>query len=135
MPKDADPVDGDLIAGLHYDDRDPELLSYKDRTSHSTDAEDSLQWRHELLLRRFLGAVPDILLKDGQRSFTHEQRMAIYRRDHGICQLRLKCAGTKVEWDAFEADHIIPWSKGGPTTVANGQVACAACNAAKNNGE
>jgi len=116
---------------LPVDKADPELLAYKERTSHSTDAQDSIQWRHDLLLRKFFEAVPDIEPKDGQRLFSHEQRLAIFRRDNCLCQLRLKCEGVKCEWDAWEADHKVAWSQGGKTTVENGQVACPACNSAK----
>src|SRR5262249_54589617 len=37
---------------LPEDQRDAEHLAYKERTSHSTDAQDSIQWRHEFLLRK-----------------------------------------------------------------------------------
>jgi len=114
---------------------DPELLAYKERTSHSTDAQDSIQWRHDFLLRKFFEAVPDIEQLDNQRLFTHEQRLAIFRRDGGICRLKLRCEGTKCEWDAWEADHVVAWSAGGKTIVENGQVACPACNAAKGAGK
>ena len=113
---------------------DPEILVYHDRISHSTDAVDSITWRHDFLLRKFFEAVPDIELKDSQRLFTHEQRLAIFRRDSGMCQLRVKCGGEKCEWGKWEADHITPWAQGGKTVVANGQVACIACNAAKGTG-
>ena len=117
--------------GLPTDQADLDLLAYKERTSHSTDAQDSIQWRHDFLLSRFLQAVPDTEPKDNQRLFSHEQRLAIFRRDNCLCQLRLKCKGVKCEWDAWEADHKIPWSQSGKTTVENGQVACPACNSSK----
>ena len=81
--------------------------------------------------RRFFDAYPDIEPKDAQRGFTHEQRLAIYRRDAGICQLRIKCDSEKVGWEHWHADHKVPHVKGGKTTVSNGQVACPACNLAK----
>ncbi len=87
--------------------------------------------RHDYLLRKYLEAHPALQLKDDQRLFTHDQRMAIFRRDKGICQVRIKCAGVECAWDSWEADHRHPWSKGGKTTVENGQVACLACNASK----
>jgi hypothetical protein len=37
----------------------------------------------------------------------------------------------KCEWDNWAADHIKPWSKGGKTTVENGQVSCVACTSVK----
>ncbi len=116
---------------LDVDNCDPETLSYHDRTSHSTDSEDSLRWRNEYLLRKYLEYNPKIELKDNNRMFTHEQRLAIYRKNRGICQLKIKCNGKKCEWDNWEADHIIPWSKGGKTIVENGQVSCPECNSSK----
>lgn len=117
---------------LPVDQCDLDIVVYQERTSHSTDAADSVQWRHDYLLRTLLERLPDLQLKDDQRIFTHDQRLAIYRRDNGICRVKIHCAGEKCEWDHWEADHIVPWSKGGRTTVANGQVACPKCNAAKN---
>jgi hypothetical protein len=114
---------------------DPEILDYKDLTGHSTDAAESLKSRYEYLLRKLFEYIPDLELKDNNRSFTHEQRMAIYRRDKETCQLKIKCNGIKCDWDNWEADHRIPWSKGGKTTVENGQVACPECNKAKSNNE
>lgn len=116
---------------LPVDECDPEIVQYQEKTSHSTDSEDSIQWRHDYLLRKFLEAYPDLQLKDDQRLFTHDQRMAIFRRDKGICRVRLKCSGQECSWDNWEADHRQPWSQGGRTTVANGQVACLSCNASK----
>jgi hypothetical protein len=110
---------------------DPEILIYNDFTGHSTDALESLKSRYEYLLRKLLEYIPDLQLKDNNRLFAHEQRLAIFRRDNGICQLKIKCDGIKCEWDNWEADHKEPWAHGGLTTVNNGQVACPECNKAK----
>jgi len=118
---------------LDIDLADPEIISYHERTSHSTDSADSIKWRHDYLMRKFLEATPTIQLKDNNRSFSHEQRLAIFRRDKGICQVRIKCSGDKCEWDNWEADHKKAWDSGGPTTVENGQVACISCNKSKSN--
>jgi hypothetical protein len=118
---------------LDVDICDPEVLSYYEKTSHSTDAIDSLQHRHEYLIRKFLEVNSKIELKDNNRNFTHEQRLAIYRRDKGCCQVKLKCNGEKCEWDNWEADHINAWDNGGKTIVENGQVACVNCNKSKSN--
>ena len=113
------------------DDCDREVLSYNELTGHSTDSLDSLKRRYEYLFRNFLEYMPGLELKDNVRLFSPEQRLAIYRKNDGICQVKLKCYGQKCDWDNWQADHIIAWSKGGKTTVENGQVACPACNAAK----
>jgi len=113
------------------EEADPEWVSYKAKISHSTDASDSIRWRMDFMLRNLLEQFPTIRLKDNQRAFTHNQRLAIFRHDGGICHLRLKCEGVKLTWDDWHCDHTIPWAKGGKTTVENGHVACAACNLAK----
>lgn len=116
------------------DEASSEWVSYKEKISHSTDSADSIRWRMEFMLKNLLGNFPTLSRKDNQRDFTHIQKMAVFRRDEGICQLHIKCnCTTKLTWDNWHCDHIIPWSKGGKTTVKNGQVACPACNLAKGN--
>lgn len=115
-------------------DADPELIAYREKTSHSTDAAESIRWRMEFLMRNLLEHIPTLSRKDNQRDFTHIQKLAIFRRDKGTCQLKLRCDGIKLTWDDWHCDHITPWSKGGRTTVNNGQVACSACNLSKGAG-
>lgn len=116
---------------LPEDQADPEWIAYKDKTSHSTDSLDSIQWRMEFMLRSILEKYPKLSRKDNQRNFTHIQKLTVFRRDKGLCQLKIKCNGKKLTWDDWECDHIKPWSKGGLTTVENGQVACPECNITK----
>ena len=111
--------------------RDPALINYKRMTSYSTDAQESIKGRVDLLNARFFAALPDIEPIDPKRGFSHAQRLAIFRRDGGQCQLRIKCDGIKVGWDNWHADHKSPHVKGGKTTVGNGQLACVDCNLAK----
>jgi hypothetical protein len=113
------------------DDIDPEWATYKERISHSTDSGDSIRWRMDFMLRHFLEAFPSLPQKDNQRSFTSAQRLAIFRRDKGHCQLKIKCGGEKVSWDDWHCDHRKPYTSGGTTTVDNGQVACTPCNLSK----
>ncbi|MDP3029056.1 MAG: DUF262 domain-containing protein [Deltaproteobacteria bacterium] len=115
------------------DEADSEWVTYKEKISHSTDSTDSIRWRMEFMLRNLLEKYPNLSLKDNQREFTHVQKIAIFRRDRGICKLGIKCGGVKLTWDGWHCDHNTPWSKGGKTTVENGQVSCAACNLSKNN--
>jgi transcriptional regulator with XRE-family HTH domain len=69
---------------LPEDERDNEMVSYQNQTSHATDSVDSLEYRHKILAREFFEAFPDIAPLDKQRGFTFEQKLAIFRRDHGI---------------------------------------------------
>lgn len=116
---------------LDADSADPEWISYSGKVSHSTDAQDSIRFRMDFMMRDLLARFPDLPLKDNERDFTHIQKLTIFRRDHQTCQVRLKCDGEKVVWDNWHCDHKLAWSKGGKTTVENGQVACPACNLAK----
>jgi 5-methylcytosine-specific restriction endonuclease McrA len=88
----------------------------------------------EFLLRNLLEHFPNLSRKDNQRDFTHVQKLAIFRRDRGVCQVKLKCDGVKITWDDWHADHRLAWSKGGKTTVENGQVSCSGCNLSKGAG-
>lgn len=113
------------------DEADPEWRTYKEKTSHATDSQDSIQWRVDFLSRNLLARFPWLSRKDNLRAFTNVQRITIFRRDKKICQIRLKCKGTKVSWDNWHCDHIVAWSQGGKTTVENGQTACIPCNTSK----
>jgi hypothetical protein len=68
---------------LSEDDRDTALINYKRMTSYSTDAQESIRGRVELLNARFFAALPNIEPTDPQRGFSHAQRLAIFRRDRG----------------------------------------------------
>jgi superfamily II DNA or RNA helicase len=61
------------------------------------------------------------------RQFGSSQRMAIFLRSEGQCQI---CAAP-IGLGNFHADHIVPWSKGGPTTLRNAQALCRSCNLKK----
>ena len=116
---------------LPDENRDISLMEYRRLISQSTDAEESVKARLELIEKRFFLAFPEIELKDPSRGFSHEQRLAIFRKDSGVCQLGIKCSNKKVHWDNWHADHVVAHSIGGKTIVANGQVTCMDCNLSK----
>lgn len=74
---------------------------------------------------------------DDQRLFNEAERIMIYRRDNGVCQICLKEGKPEkecmVSWSEYQADHIDPFSKGGKTIVENGQVTCRYHNIQKSN--
>lgn len=116
------------------DQREGELVAYHEQVGHGTDSKESVAFRHEVLARSRLLKCPELPRLDNQRQFSDEQRLAIYRKSDGRCQWRnpdgslhdLKCP-----WNDWHADHIMPWSRGGKTTVENGQVLCAELNRLK----
>ena len=59
------------------------------------------------------------------RQFTENERRTMYERQNGICPM-CKTEGKKKRWEIEEmhADHKIPWSCGGNTTLDNGQMLC-----------
>ncbi len=99
--------------------------------NRTTDSQDSVEFRHRTLLTRLLKDIPDLTPLDSQRIFSHEQRMAIFRRDGGFCQVKMRFDGAQCTWDHWHTDHKVAWSNGGQTTVENGQVSCVDCNLAK----
>lgn len=61
------------------------------------------------------------------RSFSPKIKNAVYREQKGICPI----CGKYHPFNEMEADHIIPWSKGGTTTKENCQMLCRNCNRTK----
>jgi hypothetical protein len=107
--------------------KDMELIDYQTAVIQAADTKESIEKRKKILMTRFLLFVPNLPLLDSRRAFTKEQRVAIYCKNNGICQM----CGIKVEWENFHADHIVPHICGGKTTVENGQTLCTRCNLSK----
>jgi superfamily II DNA or RNA helicase len=61
------------------------------------------------------------------RQFGPTQRMAMLLRSGSKCE----SCGASIELSTFHADHIVPWSKGGQTTLSNAQALCRSCNLSK----
>lgn len=60
------------------------------------------------------------------RRFCSRERVALYLTAGGQCSL---CGESLIP--GWHADHVMPWSLGGPTDVINGQALCARCNLRK----
>lgn len=81
----------------------------------------------------------EILENDNTSSIKHKTKrdpsdrlkVQVLMRDGNRCRIcGVECSGGLHN---IHFDHIIPWSKGGETTLENLQVLCSACNEAKGN--
>lgn len=63
------------------------------------------------------------------RAFSDADIKTMYARQNGLCAL----CGKPFQLKEMHADHIQPWSKGGKTTLDNGQMLCVQCNLKKSN--
>lgn len=117
----------DKLREAEEKENNPELIKFLNAVSHSSDGANSIRIRHDILMNNFLIFVKDLEPLDKNRGFTEVERIAIYRKNDGICQ---KCK-QKVEYSDFHADHISPHSRSGKTTISNGQTLCSKCNLQK----
>ena len=69
--------------------------------------------------------------RDQMRRFTGAERATVMRRAGGRCEFHglvgSRCRAT----ERLQADHVHPWSRGGSTTIRNGQALCARHNKQK----
>lgn len=68
------------------------------------------------------------MVKKTKRSFSKSEKITLWLASGGYCEI----CGQSLE-DGFEADHIIPYSKGGHTAIQNGAALCRKCNRRKSN--
>ena len=64
------------------------------------------------------------------RTFSDSIKLKVYTAQNGICK---KCGKKCASIEEMEADHIVPWSKGGHTVLENCQMLCKNCNRTKSN--
>ena len=106
------------------DQQNAQILNFND--SARADDPVRLKYRHDFLKTWILSKVDSIEPKDldTRRLFTHEQRMALFFRSQGKCQM----CSDKITQDNFEADHITRHTDGGQTILSNGRALCITCN-------
>lgn len=61
-----------------------------------------------------------------RRGFNRGEKVMLYLLSDGICQI---CGNPLPR--GWHGDHIIPFSKGGETSIHNGQATCPNCNLLK----
>lgn len=108
-------------------EEDVPYYDYKTYRKTSADSRSSIERRFNIIVSKFLESNPKLQPKDLNRNFDYWEKLAVYWRDKGICQL----CGKKVGFEEGTVDHKIPHSKGGLTTIENGQWSCVPCNLKK----
>lgn len=93
--------------------------------------------RHDIIGQFLFDGVQlkEFLNLDPMRNFMHEEKLILFHRAKGCCQLSFggKVCGREIPFDDAVVDHIEPHSKGGRTTLVNGRIAYKSCNIARSN--
>ncbi|WP_394350922.1 HNH endonuclease family protein [Flavobacterium phycosphaerae] len=120
-----------------YDETtDNDMLTFCNRRQQG---ENDLEVRDMIMRQIFFQYLKDknfeLKEKDQQRAFSELQRILIYRKGKGHCQACLREGKTekdaRVSWSKYQADHVIPHSKGGQTHIDNGELLCTYHNLSK----
>lgn len=67
---------------------------------------------------------PNSRKRDRWRTYKFDVRSQVMARAGGRCEAAAFFWFGRCGEPAAEADHVYPWSKGGPTTLMNGQALC-----------
>lgn len=105
-----------LDAFINYNHADSTLhkaVNESDTLSVKKDRHNSITYKHRT-----------------NRDISNKLRFAVLKRDHYKCCI---CGASPAKDPSVELhiDHIIPWSKGGETTLDNLQTLCSKCNLGK----
>lgn len=85
------------------------------------------------IVRYLTDAVRRFLPRDPVRLFTAEQKRYLMAQAGARCEHRPLLWFRCFRNTRLQADHIMPWSRGGRTTIENGQMLCATHNRRKTN--
>lgn len=94
-------------------------------------SEGRIKDRHIILMSYILKTHPEMVAKDNRRTFTEEQKIAIWERAGHRCEYtddEQRCEATFPEFRLADADHIVRWIEGGATSLSNGRLLCQAHN-------
>lgn len=86
-----------------------------------------------VLVLRFpmLGRGPNSTRRDPWRGYRFGARAVVMDRAGGRCEAGVFLAWGRCDEAAVEVDHVVPWSRGGPTVSSNAQALCKAHNRSK----
>lgn len=84
-----------------------------------------------VLLFPMLGRGPNSSRRDPWRGFKFAPRSTVLERAGGGCEAPVLLMWGRCDDPAVEVDHVVPWSRGGPTVASNGQALCRSHNRSK----
>lgn len=120
-----------------YDEStDNDLLTFSNRRQQG---ENDIEVRDRILRQVFFEYLKEneieLIEKDEKRAFSELERIIIYRTGKGLCQECLREGKpekeARVGWSNYQADHVLPHSKGGQTILENGELLCSYHNQSK----
>jgi 5-methylcytosine-specific restriction endonuclease McrA len=100
-------------------------LDYLTSVRHGTDQLQQRKRRAEILRGLLIGL---FARKDDRRSFSPEVRRLLWNTEE---KKACTVCGEVLAWGNFQVDHIVPYSRGGRTTLDNAALICRECNARK----
>jgi hypothetical protein len=103
-------------------------VNFNAALSNAGYAQIRIKQRQEILTSFILREHPTLAPRDLRRAFTEQQKIAIWDRANGRCEWieedGNRCQETFANFRDADADHIMKWADGGPTTVENGRLLC-----------
>jgi len=111
-------------------EQDDLLKQYKWLSGQNTNDGDSMESRAHILTKKFLQKNPGVVAKDAKRAFNDDEKFVLWFRAGKKCQ-GSDCGVELPDHKSFHADHIVPHTAGGSTTLENGQALCPSCNLKK----
>lgn len=118
-------VERTQASGLSIEDKPEHVRVFEWQAGQGTTSGEGIQVRADVYAQLFLTKNPTIASKDSNRSFTKDQRYAIWIRDGKRC---VSCGDELRNLSEMQADHVIPHARGGATSLENGQAMCGSCN-------
>ncbi len=111
---------------------DTKLRSFSDALSKKTNDRSTIQLRHDIIVKRCLGAL-NLKRLDENRLFTRRQKIVMFRRDEEKCQI----CGKKLTFGNPDTQfhHKDKYIKGGQTDIAKGLLVCKSCHLNKIHGK
>ncbi len=101
----------------------PQILEYLRSVQSNSDGYRERTIRHDTLYSLLK---PVLVFKDKRRLYTSNQRSFVFEQGR-----RCYYCGKKLTRADFTVDHVIPYAKGGQTTLANARPCCRRCNSEK----